>query len=84
MGKGPGSIPPKRSHVVSVWFQLTLGIVFFFFFLLLACAEVGLPWQPAFHVIGTDGHQSHRAAIDTPRAADLSEIEQLGRDHKPS
>lgn len=67
--------------MVLVWFQLTLGTVFF---LLLACVKVGLPWQRAFRVIGTDGHPSHRAAIDTPRAADLSGTEQLGCDRRPS
>lgn len=69
--------------MVSVWFQLTLGTTFFFF-LLRACAKVELPWQLAFRVIGTDGHQTHRAEIDTLRAADLGEIEQLGSDRKPS
>lgn len=82
-GKGAGVNSPNRSHVVSVWFQLTLGTTFFFF-LLRACAKVELPWQLAFRVIGTDGHQTHRAEIDTLRAADLGEIEQLGSDRKPS
>lgn len=42
-----------------------------------------MPWQLAFRVIGTDGHQTHRDEIDTPRAADLGEIEQLRCDRKP-
>lgn len=67
--------------MVSVWFQLALGTAFFS--LLLACAEAEVPWQLAFRVIGTDGHQTHRAEIDTPRAADLGEIEQCGCDRKP-
>lgn len=83
-GKGAGVNSPKKEPCGLGLVSINFRNSFFFFFLLLACAEVGLPWQPAFHVIGTDGHQSHRAAIDTPRAADLSEIEQLGRDHKPS
>lgn len=68
--------------MVSVWFQLALGTAFFFP-PSLACAEAEVPWQLAFHVIGTDGHQTHRAEIDTPHAADLGEIEQLGCDRKP-
>lgn len=57
---------PRRSPVVSVWFQLPLGTVF----LLSACANVELPWRLAFHVIGADGHQTHRAGLRTLSAAD--------------
>lgn len=52
--------------MVSIWFQLPLGTVF----LLSACAKVELPWRLAFHVIGADGHQTHRAGLCTPSAAD--------------
>lgn len=69
----------RRSPVVLVWFQLPLGTVF----LLSACVKVELPWRLAFRVIGADGHQTRRAVLCTPRAADGGEIEQLGCDRRP-
>lgn len=80
MAKGRGQFS-ERSRVVSVWFQLTLGTTLF---LLLARMKAELPRQMAFWVIGADGHQTHRAEIDTPSAADLGEIEQCACDRKPS
>lgn len=77
--RGPGQFPRKGPCGLSVWFQLTSGL----FFLLLACAKKESSWQRAFHVIGTDGHQTHRAEVDTPCAADFGETEQLGCDRKP-
>lgn len=80
MGRGRGQFPQKEPcglGLVSINFRNS------FFSLLLACAKAEVPWQLAFRVIGTDGHQTHRAEIDTPRAADLGEIEQLGCDRKP-
>lgn len=38
----------------------------------------------AFPVIGPDGHPTLWAEIDTQRAADFGEIEQLYRDRKPA
>ena len=65
--EGAGVSSHRRSPVVSVWFQLLLGAIFP---LLSACAKVELPRRLAFRVIGADGHQTHRAELGTPSAAD--------------
>lgn len=64
---GAGVSSPRRSSVVSVWFPLLLGAIFL---LLSARAKVELPRRLAFRVIGAYGHQTHRAELGTPTAAD--------------